>query len=124
MKKKLVGNLQNKPQTWLVRGLVSIYSSYGYDITYTRSVLYWTCISLGSVIKNQLLVRTPFGGNNFGQDTQINITAVSKHTCINNHQAIAYKFQLNIYHTYTYNYYIIIIIKNNYMKLPAFQHLL
>ena len=69
MKKKLVGNLQNKPQTWLVRGLVSIYSSYGYDITYNRSVLYWTCISLGSIIQNQLLVRTPFGGNNFGQDT-------------------------------------------------------
>ena len=76
MKKKLVSNLQNEPQTWLVKGLVSIYSSY--DITYTRSVLYWTCISLGSVIQNQLLVRTPFGGNNFGQDTQINITAVSK----------------------------------------------
>ena len=35
-KKKLASNLQNKPQTWLVRGLVSIYSSYGYDITYTR----------------------------------------------------------------------------------------
>ena len=77
-KKKLASNLQNKPQTWLVRGLVSVYSSYGYDITYTRSVLYWTCISLKSVIQNQLLVRTPFGGNNFGQDTQINMTAVSK----------------------------------------------
>ena len=58
--KKLVSNLQNEPQTWLVKGLVSIYSSYGYDITYTRSVLYWTCISLGSVIQNQLLVGTPF----------------------------------------------------------------
>lgn len=34
-KKKLASNLQNKPQTWLVRGLVSVYSSYGYDITYT-----------------------------------------------------------------------------------------
>lgn len=78
MKKKLVSNLQNEPQTWLVKGLVSIYSSYGHDITYTRSVLYWTFISLGSVIQNQLLVRTPFGGNNFGQDTQINMTAVSK----------------------------------------------
>ena len=76
--KKLVSNLQNEPQTWLVKGLVTIYSSYGYDITYTRSVLYWTCISLKSVIQNQLLVGTPFGGNNFGQDTQINITAVSK----------------------------------------------
>ena len=35
-KKKLASNLQKKPQTWLVRGLVSIYSSHGYDITYTR----------------------------------------------------------------------------------------
>lgn len=35
-KKKLASNLQNKPQTWLVRGLVSVYSSYGYDITYTK----------------------------------------------------------------------------------------
>ena len=68
--------LQNEPQTQLVRGLVSIYSSCSYD--YTKSVLYWTCISMSSVIQNQLLVRTPFAGNNFGQDTQINITAVSK----------------------------------------------
>ena len=39
-KKKLASNLQNKPQTWLVRGLVSVYSSYGYDITYTIDQYY------------------------------------------------------------------------------------
>ena len=42
------------------------------DQYYTGHVFPWV------VIQNQLLVRTPFGGNNFGQDTQINMTAVSK----------------------------------------------
>ena len=68
--KKLVANFTEQTSNSVsIRGLVSIYSSCGYD--YTRSVLYWTCISMSSVIQNQLLVRTPFAGNNCGQDTQI-----------------------------------------------------